>query len=88
MDIKITEVIEAVKGKPLKNYGDAFDIHGISTDTRTIEKGDLFFALSGPLYDAHDFIGEAASKGAAGFVVSQSKKIPEALKKSCFFIVV
>src|SRR3954465_7561475 len=42
------------------------------TDTRSIEEGDLFVALSGERFDAHDFLKEAVSKGASGVVVSKA----------------
>lgn len=42
---------------------------GISTDTRTIQKGNLFVALRGENYDAHEFISEAVKKGAAAVLV-------------------
>ena len=42
------------------------------TDTRTIEPGDLFVALVGEKFDAHDFLREAASKGATGVVSSSA----------------
>jgi UDP-N-acetylmuramoyl-tripeptide--D-alanyl-D-alanine ligase len=42
------------------------------TDTRTIEPGDLFVALIGERFDAHDFLGDAVSRGAAGVVVSRT----------------
>lgn len=41
------------------------------TDTRTIEPGDLFVALAGERFDAHDFLKDAVAKGAAGVVVSR-----------------
>ncbi|HEY4130438.1 MAG TPA: UDP-N-acetylmuramoyl-tripeptide--D-alanyl-D-alanine ligase, partial [Gemmatimonadaceae bacterium] len=41
------------------------------TDTRTIEAGDLFVALVGERFDAHDFLKDAVGKGAAGVVVSK-----------------
>ncbi|HEY9228997.1 MAG TPA: Mur ligase domain-containing protein, partial [Gemmatimonadaceae bacterium] len=41
------------------------------TDTRTIEPGDLFVALVGERFDAHDFLRDAVAKGAAGLVVSR-----------------
>jgi len=44
---------------------------GVSTDTRTIHPGDLFFALKGGNFDGHDFVLEAFLKGAAGAVVSR-----------------
>jgi len=44
------------------------------TDTRTIEPGDLFVALVGERFDAHDFVKDAVAKGAAGVVVSRADK--------------
>jgi UDP-N-acetylmuramoyl-tripeptide--D-alanyl-D-alanine ligase len=41
------------------------------TDTRTIAAGDLFVALVGEKFDAHDFVREAVEKGAAGVVVAR-----------------
>ncbi|HEX3868527.1 MAG TPA: UDP-N-acetylmuramoyl-tripeptide--D-alanyl-D-alanine ligase [Gemmatimonadaceae bacterium] len=41
------------------------------TDTRTIERGDLFVALAGDRFDAHDFLDDAVGRGAAGLVVSR-----------------
>ncbi|MGH7619501.1 MAG: UDP-N-acetylmuramoyl-tripeptide--D-alanyl-D-alanine ligase [Gemmatimonadaceae bacterium] len=41
------------------------------TDTRTIEPGDLFVALVGERFDAHDFLADAKAKGASGVVVSR-----------------
>jgi UDP-N-acetylmuramoyl-tripeptide--D-alanyl-D-alanine ligase len=41
------------------------------TDTRTIEQGDLFVALVGERFDAHEFLKDAVAKGAAGVVVSR-----------------
>lgn len=42
---------------------------GISTDTRTMEAGQLFVALKGERFDAHDFLGEARAAGVGGVVV-------------------
>jgi UDP-N-acetylmuramoyl-tripeptide--D-alanyl-D-alanine ligase len=41
------------------------------TDTRTIQPGDLFVALVGERFDAHDFLKDAVAKGASGVVVSK-----------------
>ncbi len=40
------------------------------TDTRTIQPGDLFVALVGENFDAHNFLRDAVAKGATGVVVS------------------
>jgi UDP-N-acetylmuramoyl-tripeptide--D-alanyl-D-alanine ligase len=46
--------------------------HGVGTDTRTLARGELFFALSGPNFDGRAFVGAARDKGAAGAVVSEA----------------
>ena len=44
------------------------------TDTRTIEPGDLFVALVGERFDAHEFLEDAVAKGASGLVVSRVER--------------
>lgn len=43
------------------------------TDTRTIAAGDLFVALVGEKFDAHDFVADAVKSGAAGVVVARAE---------------
>jgi UDP-N-acetylmuramoyl-tripeptide--D-alanyl-D-alanine ligase len=52
--------------------GSDFQINGVSTDTRAVKQGQLFVALKGPNYDAHDYIPEAIEKGASA-VISERK---------------
>lgn len=47
---------------------------GITTDTRNITRGDVFVALRGERFDAHDFLAEARDRGAAALVVSDANK--------------
>ncbi|WP_042270297.1 UDP-N-acetylmuramoyl-tripeptide--D-alanyl-D-alanine ligase [Paraburkholderia heleia] len=44
----------------------------ISTDSRTAGPGDLFVALKGERFDAHDFLGEVASRHVSAALVSRS----------------
>ena len=53
---------------------DTFEPTGVSTDTRTLDEGDLFIALKGPNFDGHRFVGEAFDKGAAAAVVERSRE--------------
>lgn len=41
---------------------------GVSTDTRTLQPGDLFFALRGERFDANDYLEEAIGLGASAVV--------------------
>ncbi|WP_175798814.1 UDP-N-acetylmuramoyl-tripeptide--D-alanyl-D-alanine ligase [Burkholderia ambifaria] len=42
----------------------------VSTDSRTVGPGDLFVALKGDRFDAHDFLGDVAARGAAAALVA------------------
>ena len=44
---------------------------GVSTDTRSIGKDELFFALQGPNFDGRDYVDVALRNGAAGAVVTR-----------------
>ncbi len=50
----------------------AFD--GVSTDSRHVAAGNLFVALRGERFDAHDFLGEVAAAGVAAVV---AERLPE-----------
>lgn len=54
------------------NIQDAPVITGISTDTRTLQKGDLFFALNGENFRGDDFVAAAFQKGAVAAVTDGS----------------
>ena len=47
-------------------------IGGISIDTRTLEPGDAFFAITGEARNGHDFVAAALEKGAALAVVDEA----------------
>ncbi|MFO7817135.1 MAG: UDP-N-acetylmuramoyl-tripeptide--D-alanyl-D-alanine ligase [Thermodesulfobacteriota bacterium] len=44
---------------------------GVSTDSRGVKKGDLFFCLSGEQFDGHNFARDAARRGAGAVVAHQ-----------------
>jgi UDP-N-acetylmuramoyl-tripeptide--D-alanyl-D-alanine ligase len=48
----------------------------VVTDTRALKPGDLFVALVGEHHDAHEFLAEAAAKGAVGALVSRPVDAP------------
>lgn len=47
------------------------DFRRLSTDTRTVQTGDLFLALRGERFDAHEFLQTAVDRGACGLVVDR-----------------
>jgi len=50
---------------------------GVSTDTRKIGQGNIFFALKGPNFNANDFAPKALEAGASLVVVDEERVIPE-----------
>lgn len=49
-------------------------LRAVTTDTRTLRPGDLFVALAGERFDAHDFLGDAVTAGAAALVVRDASR--------------
>ena len=72
--LTIREVIRAVRGELICG-SQRGEISGVSIDSRTIKKGEIFFALKGERFDGHDFLDEAIEKGAKAVVVSRKKKL-------------
>ncbi|HAG78970.1 MAG TPA: UDP-N-acetylmuramoyl-tripeptide--D-alanyl-D-alanine ligase, partial [Pseudomonas sp.] len=43
----------------------------VSTDSRAIEPGQLFIALTGPRFDGHAYLADVAAKGAVAALVER-----------------
>jgi UDP-N-acetylmuramoyl-tripeptide--D-alanyl-D-alanine ligase len=52
-------------------------IRGISSDSRSIRRGDLFVALKGDRFDGHDFVPAVLAQGAAGAIVHDEYRLPQ-----------
>jgi UDP-N-acetylmuramoyl-tripeptide--D-alanyl-D-alanine ligase len=65
----LSEVAQCARGELVG--GDAA-FNGVSIDTRTLKPGALFVALSGENFDGHDFVTEAAERGAVAALVSRT----------------
>jgi UDP-N-acetylmuramoyl-tripeptide--D-alanyl-D-alanine ligase len=46
---------------------------GVSIDSRTVGRGELFFAIHGPSHDGHTFVAQSLVAGAGAAVVAQSR---------------
>jgi hypothetical protein len=49
--------------------------HGYSIDSRTVQPGELFFAVKGDRFDGHDFVESALARGAVGAVVRKDQLV-------------
>ena len=64
----LSSVLGALKGRLAG--ADAF-FNGVSIDSRKIEPGQLFVALSGERFDGHDFLEQVATRSAAAALVER-----------------
>ena len=62
--------IVAATGGQLASGAAERAVTGVSTDSRTIAAGDVFFALVGERFDGHQFLRQATEAGAAAVVIS------------------
>jgi UDP-N-acetylmuramoyl-tripeptide--D-alanyl-D-alanine ligase len=58
-------------------HGSDGTVNGYSIDSRSLEAGDLFFAIRGPRHDGHNFIEQVIAKGAKAAVVSNDYSPPK-----------
>ncbi|MCK4507051.1 MAG: UDP-N-acetylmuramoyl-tripeptide--D-alanyl-D-alanine ligase [Desulfuromonadales bacterium] len=65
MRMDMREVAEITGGHLMQN-GASVQFQGISTDSRTLQPGDLFIPLRGDNFDGHDYLTLAIQRGAAG----------------------
>ena len=70
LEITVGEIISPIQGELISGRPGTV-IHGLSTDSREIIQGQLFWALKGERYDGHDFVNKAIDKGAAGVVIQE-----------------
>ncbi|MGA9408514.1 MAG: UDP-N-acetylmuramoyl-tripeptide--D-alanyl-D-alanine ligase [Bacteroidota bacterium] len=64
-DLEKLRPVEIINKEMLKNK----KITGVSTDSRTIEPGNIFIALRGEKFDGHKFIEDAVKRNAAAVIV-------------------
>ncbi|WP_227368004.1 UDP-N-acetylmuramoyl-tripeptide--D-alanyl-D-alanine ligase [Halomonas sp. M20] len=66
------QTLGAIAGALAVNWaGEDAEVKAIVTDTRALQAGDVFLALVGDRFDAHDFLAEARGKGAVAAIVSR-----------------
>jgi len=62
-------ICDACAGE-VRHGGQDVLVLGVSTDSRTVQAGDLFVALAGDRFDGHEYLADAAAKGAAAVMVN------------------
>ncbi|WZL74735.1 UDP-N-acetylmuramoyl-tripeptide--D-alanyl-D-alanine ligase [Clostridiaceae bacterium 35-E11] len=73
MKLTVQEVVYATKGKLIRGDKKSI-IHGVSMDSRSIKKNEIFIPLIGEKFNGHDFIKKAIDQGATAILASQWNK--------------
>ena len=86
MALSLKEIIPQINAE-IHGSISTTEIDTVSIDSRSMQNNEntLFFALSGPNYDAHSYIKELIEKGVQNFVVTH---IPENLEHKATFLIV
>lgn len=83
--MKLDELIEHLDYKDLINFKNV-EISGISYNSKTTKKGDIFICLTGEYTDGHEYAKDALANGAAALLVEKKvdidKKIPQVVVSS------
>lgn len=72
------QVARACSGK-LQGAPSAGQVHGVTTDSRTLVPGELYVALKGETHDGHGYLAQAQAAGASAAIVSDASAGPEGL---------
>lgn len=76
--LTLDEIARATHGRVAAGAPGA-TVSGLSIDSRTIARGQLFVAVKGPRFDGHEFLAAAAARGAAAAMVHRDVEAPGAL---------
>ena len=68
------EIVASIKGEIISGRDDLI-FKGLSTDSRHLKVGDLFWALRGERFDGHDYVRQAVEKGAAGVAIEKGEGV-------------
>ena len=72
MKLSLSRAAEFMQAKG--EFAPASVASGYSIDSRTLQPGDLFFAVRGERLDGHDFVEAALAKGAVGAVIGKDQR--------------
>lgn len=85
-EFNTNQLVEATGGRVLSVAEKSF--MGVGTDTRQKLDNQIFVALKGENFDAHQFLDKAVAQGAKCLVVHSAEHISEELKKNVTIVLV
>lgn len=82
--LKALALSELINVLDAQLIGDDASFNGVSIDSRAIQPGQLFIALTGPRFDGHDYLNDVAGRGAVAALVEREvadSALPQLLVK-------
>jgi len=75
MEGQTQDCLNALEGQLL--HGDlACPFRGVSINSRTVVRGELFVCIKGDRFDGHDFLADVIEKKVGGIIISDPEKLP------------
>ena len=82
MEFSLAQIEQATGARlinPASETGDlerlrATRVKGWSIDSRSVQAGDVFFAIAGDRFDGHAYVQDALDAGASAAIISQDVK--------------
>ncbi len=84
----LKQVADAVASKPGPGLDAMARVAGVSIDSRTIRRGELFVAIHGPRNDGHDYVADVLESGGLAAVVAEPvvSRYPGWLQDRCITV--
>lgn len=77
MKLNLSEIITITNSELKQPNAEHIEVTGVSTDSRTISKGNLFVPLIGDQFDGHSFIELAEANGAVAALWQKDRPVPD-----------
>ncbi|MBC8288093.1 MAG: UDP-N-acetylmuramoyl-tripeptide--D-alanyl-D-alanine ligase [Nitrospinae bacterium] len=75
MEGQTQDCLNAIEGRLLQG-NPACSFRGVSINSRTVSKGELFVCIKGDRFDGHDFLADVIDKKISGIILSNPEKLP------------
>ncbi len=75
MEGQAQDCLNAIGGQLLQGDPDCL-FRGVSINSRTVSRGELFVCIKGERFDGHDFLADVIDKKVGGIILSNPEKLP------------
>ena len=72
MHLRLSDAAKWIDGARIQGDASVL-VNRVHTDSRSVQAGDLFIALQGERFDAHDFLAQVSQSGASAAMVKAGK---------------